>query len=410
MDVWLIQTGERLPLMPGIRKLRTALLAEKLAQKGHTVCWWASAFDHFSKEWVGTKITEIEAQRGLTLKLLKGIGYKKNISLRRYIDHRVVAWKFKHNSKLSEKPDVMVIATPAHDIAYYAMKYAKSHDIPAIVDIRDPWPDIFLDNIPYCIKALIRLLLFNDFRMIEYVMQEATCLIAVSETFMQWGLKYAKRQRTEKDKVFYLGYHDLPEDLERKTSPPINSLLDEIKNRFVVVYIGSFSSYHNPEILVDCAKAIDNKDIAFVLAGMGENYEKIKKRAAGMPNVYLPGWLDQAEIEILLRHSHVGACVAPKTIDLFPNKAFLYLASGLPIISSLEGDLKELIELEKMGYYYEPGDLDGLVNSVSRLANSHEEYNYMAYNAKKVFRERFSEDFIYDNYINHILSVINDEN
>ncbi|MFX0200046.1 MAG: glycosyltransferase WbuB, partial [Candidatus Hodarchaeota archaeon] len=52
MNIWLIQIGEALPVKAGIRKLRTAYLADKLIQRGHDVLWWASAFDHFEKRWL----------------------------------------------------------------------------------------------------------------------------------------------------------------------------------------------------------------------------------------------------------------------------------------------------------------------------------------------------------------------
>ena len=50
MNIWLIQTGEKLPLQNKERKLRTTLLADCLIKRGHSVLWWASAFDHFKKD------------------------------------------------------------------------------------------------------------------------------------------------------------------------------------------------------------------------------------------------------------------------------------------------------------------------------------------------------------------------
>ena len=39
-----VQIGETLPFASNTRRLRTAILAEKLSARGNTVRWWASAF------------------------------------------------------------------------------------------------------------------------------------------------------------------------------------------------------------------------------------------------------------------------------------------------------------------------------------------------------------------------------
>ena len=46
MHIWLIQIGEPLPLGNRTRLMRTGLLAEQFLARGHTVLWWASAFEH----------------------------------------------------------------------------------------------------------------------------------------------------------------------------------------------------------------------------------------------------------------------------------------------------------------------------------------------------------------------------
>ena len=55
MNIWLITIGEQLPIKKGIRKLRTAYLADELIKRGHDITWWGSAFEHFKKEWIFEK-------------------------------------------------------------------------------------------------------------------------------------------------------------------------------------------------------------------------------------------------------------------------------------------------------------------------------------------------------------------
>ena len=52
--------------------MRTAILADKLMERGHSVLWWASVFDHFKKTWVFNKTNDIKLDNGLRIKAFKG--------------------------------------------------------------------------------------------------------------------------------------------------------------------------------------------------------------------------------------------------------------------------------------------------------------------------------------------------
>ena len=205
MNIWLVQTGEPLPLEDNIKKMRTAVLADELIKRGHSILWWTSAFDHFKKDWIFDKDTEVEIKEGLKIFALKGWGYKRNVSFSRIIDHRIVTRKFRRIIPKITKPDIILTSMPPHDLAYEAVKFAKSNKIPILVDIRDPWPDIFLNHTPAILRIFAKMLLYNDFKMIKKTMQLADGLIAVTDTFLEWGLKYAERDKILNDNVFYLG-------------------------------------------------------------------------------------------------------------------------------------------------------------------------------------------------------------
>jgi hypothetical protein len=61
MNIWLMQTGEQIPIRNGVRKMRKALLADKLFERGHSVFWWASAFDLYLCRSDGSKSCETES-------------------------------------------------------------------------------------------------------------------------------------------------------------------------------------------------------------------------------------------------------------------------------------------------------------------------------------------------------------
>ncbi len=155
MRIWLLQIGERLPGLPGVKKMRTGFLVDKLVRRGHTVVWWSSAFDHFQKAWIDSSTIK-GAAGGAQLILLKGCGYQRNVSLKRYLDHRLVAHRFRAMAPQEQRPDIIVASLPAHDLAYEAVRFGAQQKIPVIVDVRDPWPDVFLSGLPPWASLLAR--------------------------------------------------------------------------------------------------------------------------------------------------------------------------------------------------------------------------------------------------------------
>ena len=405
MNIWLIQTGEPLPLEENIKKMRTAFLAEKLIERGHSVVWWASTFDHIKKQWIFKKDTEFILKERLRIFALKGLGYKRNVSFNRFMGYRIIARKFRKIVPKMIKPDVVIASIPPHDLACEAVKFGKRNNITTIVDIRDPWPDIFLKHIPEIFKKIFQVLLYKDFQMVKKTMRMADGIVAVTKTFLDWGLRYGNRKKTMNDKVFYLGYKNDSTNHDESDSNKILNVIDRIKNKFVVTFIGTFAHYHNPAILIDCAIKLRENNVQFVLAGQGEFFSEIKEKSSLLNNVILPGWLNQDEIRTLLRHSNVGVCPTTQEIDLFPNKAFAYLSAGLPVISAFQGDLKEVIEKYQNGFYYPPNDVNVLVKCIEKLYNDTALYEKMSKNALKVFNEMCDADKIYKEYVEYIEKI-----
>ena len=408
MNIWLIQTGEPLPLDNSVKKMRTAILADELIKRGHSVLWWTSAFDHFKKEWLFEKDNEVELKNWIKIKALKGLGYKKNVSFLRFIDHRIVARKFRKIAPKMSKPDVIIASMPPHDLAYHSAMFAKKYDIPVLVDIRDPWPDIFLNHVPKTLQRFAKAALYSDVQMVKKTMKMADGLIAVTNTFLDWGLNYAIREKTLTDKVLPLGYKKQKTLNDTKTAK-FTHLIEELKDKFIIFFVGTMSrKYHNPSILLEVAGRVKNKNIHFIIAGTGELFKELKENSKRLDNTTLTGWLNQDEIEFWLKSSRIGVCPVNKEMDLPTNKAYAYLSAGLPIISAFQGDLKGIIEKYQIGFYYPPNDIDALTNCVMKLYNNPDLHKQMSENAKRVFDEMFDTDKIYEEYTEHIEKVANE--
>jgi glycosyltransferase involved in cell wall biosynthesis len=405
MNVWLITIGEALPLSGRIRKSRTLILAEKLVERGHSVTWWASAFDHFKKAWVCRKDTDLTLPNGVKVILIKGTGYKKNVSISRLIDHRIIASKFKTQCRKTMQPDLIVASMPSYDLAYEAVRYARARGIPVVVDVRDQWPDIFLDHMPPAFRRAARLLLAHEYAIFKSLMRSADAITSMMDSLLQWGIDYAQRERNWRDRVFYLGQQQTTEN--RQCSPRMEALLAQLNGKFVVTFVGTFASYHNPSILIEAARKLNNCDeIRFVIAGSGELLQAIRENAKGLENVILPGWLEQDDISSLLDRSHIGVCTTTKHAPFLPNKFFSYLSAGLPVVSAFDGDIREIIRERRIGFNYEPNDLETLIEAILGLYNNKALHEKMSRNAQSAFRAIGDADNIYDEYAAHLEKIV----
>src|ERR1700682_190359 len=169
MLFWLTTVGEQLPIDPGdSRLMRTGTLARFLCQAGHRVVWWTSTFNHVHKYHRFDSDRSVPVDTNLTIKLLHGIGYKRHVSLRRLIDHGIVARKFSTIARREARPDLIVASMPTLELAAAACAFGTRVGTPVVLDIRDLWPDAFTELLPTLLRPLAGPTFFAFRRLAKY--------------------------------------------------------------------------------------------------------------------------------------------------------------------------------------------------------------------------------------------------
>ena len=83
MKVWLIHLGELLPIDGKVRLFRYGILAEMLAERGHSVTRWAPTFIHATKNQRFTHGQTVDVNEKYRIELLYAQGYRRHVSLAR---------------------------------------------------------------------------------------------------------------------------------------------------------------------------------------------------------------------------------------------------------------------------------------------------------------------------------------
>jgi glycosyltransferase involved in cell wall biosynthesis len=411
MNIWLFQVGEPYPFMEEVQMMRTGLLAQHLANRGHNVLWWGSTFYHPRKELLFKSEADISIQSNLCIRLLEGITYKHNLSFRRYAHHKKLAKRFSSLAEHQSPPDLVLASLPLHDFAYEAVKYANLNCIPAIVDVRDLWPDFFLKLLPKHLTALGKLIFANDFYRTSYALKNCDVIYSISNSYLNWALGYAKRDLDpNKDKVYPIGSPPLI-GAERNASKTekISNILS-LENKIVFGFIGTFGKTYDLNILLQAAEylfknKIDN--IYFLVAGDGDSFLDISRLAKNFGNIKLTGWLNKSDIVEFMQTIDVGIVPYTKRApQSLPNKPFQYLAAGIPIISSLQGELSDILVNNEIGLTYESENLDSFLAALQKLASDSILRTMMGTNALVSFNTLYNSDIIYDRMVSHLERIV----
>jgi len=404
MRIWLVTIGEPLPTDgPDERLFRTGILAEQLSNQGHHVTWWTSSFDHVRKRQRSTSDEKIELSDRSSLWLLHANSYSSNVSLPRMLNHRAIARKFRNIADREPKPDIILCSWPTLELCVEAVHLGKRRGVPVVLDIRDMWPDTILDLAPRVLRPAARIALHGAYRDANYAASHAAAIVGPTDKIVDWALGYAGRKRTGWDRTFPMGYRtpaasscgDAEADEFWK-----NQGIPDDGSTFVACFFGAIGRHFEFETIVKAARQLgqSNRRIQFVICGDGPNLNSWRRRAADRTNLLLPGWVNAPKIRSLMRRSSVGLAPYYSSWDFkihIPNKPVEYFSAGLPVVSSLQGELANLLAKQECGLTYPNGSADDLARVLAHCDDHPEMLARMAERAANLYRNSFVAEAVY---------------
>lgn len=393
MKVWLLTIGEPLPIDHGDpRIMRTGLLARELTARGHEVVWWSSRFDHTRKQHRRGPARR-QLPDGTELRLLRSCGYTSNISLRRWIDHALLALAFLLASIRRRSPDVVVAALPPPELAFVAT--LRCRGTYRIVDVRDKWPDVLSQTPPSGLKRVGTAVMSTASR---GALGRADAIWSSAEPFLKWGLEHADRARCPSDVVIPHAY-DAPEERPepRSCEGPIQ-----------IVFAGALTDWFDFDTVIR-ALGVFNAPILrakLTICGTGPNMGRLEEIARSRQDIEMMGLLDRSGLWQVFSRSSIGIAPYIETTSLddsLPNKIVEYCAAGLAVATSIRGSARELVLAADAGFAYDSSDdlcalLEHASADSSRLMEA-------CQNASTLFEANFVASRVYGNAAERIEST-----
>ena len=304
-----------------------------------------------------------------------------------------------------DKPDVIFASMEPLEVSKVAIKYAKENNIPCIVDVRDLWPEIYYDVIPHSLHWLLNFYVKKCAKTLNYTMGNCDSIVGLSDGFLNYGLKYAQRDRTDNDAVFPISYPNIDYSIYKEKFEKNWEKFGLKSTDFIVVFLGNFGDQFKFDEIVSAADFFKNEtNIKFVLCGNGKHESEIKNLVGD--NVVIPGWIEKEQIFSLMANASLG--VAPYIDSMnyrlnTPNKFGEYLSAGLPIAVSVSGEMEKLLKEYNCGCYYRNAEelikIVDLYFKDSKLTAQH------SHNAKKLYEGMFNADKTNEKLLNHIIKI-----
>jgi glycosyltransferase involved in cell wall biosynthesis len=255
--------------------------------------------------------------------------------------------------------DVLIASSPPFFPHVSGRIAAGARRLPLVLEVRDLWPDYLVDmgvlkGGPA--KAL--------FALERRLLRAADQVVVVTDSF---------RRRVAEKGVAPDRIHLVPNGVEtsfyyRACEPPPVPELARRDGEFVVGYLGNFGQGQGLGAVLDAARLLaSDAGVRFVLAGGGPEAAMLGERAASLPNVAVlpPIAKDQTRAfyngcDLVL----VPLAPVPVFQETVPSKLFEIMACERPLLASLDGEGRRIVEESGGGIVRAPGDPAAIADGI----------------------------------------------
>lgn len=458
MSIWLFNPFDDLPWEG--KPQRYATLARCLAAQGHSVVYWSSDFSHRLKTRRVPPEQVASSNLPYTIELIPTPPYHKNISLQRIRNHRCYGKRLVKIAKQKvadgelQKPDLILASMPPLEGPIAALKLKKQFGCKVVMDVMDAWPATLLQATPKYFQCLSKIALIPYAMMLSRACREADAISAQSKQFADFAIRNgatdkpihvcllgAERNEGTGDKGLETRVEGLgavtsnvslgpatadeglgagehrarsqgqgageatPPSLAAHDRPPASDHRSPGKLR--LLYLGAMGRSYDLETLLDAVEKLnaDSLTVELVLVGDGEKRTSLENRK--VPGVTFTGYLHGAALDAEMRQADIGIVpFFPQSGVAVPYKAGDYLSYGLPLLSTLPGELAELIAHYKCGQTYAAGDPETLLQAMTPYLKNSTKLETEKANAQRCFEENLNREKTYPLFCNWLCDPI----
>ena len=363
-----------------------------LIKKGYDVKIFCASTIHGSDETVDTggKLYRKDVSEGIEYVFIKTPKYVGNGKSR--IENMVAFYRGVKKAGMEiarkEGKPMIILASSVHPLTLIAgEKTAKKLGVPCICEVRDLWPETFIDLGILKRNSPVARALYKGER---WIYKKADKLI-----FTMPGAKdYLKDQGLDKvvniDDVYIINNGVDLDNFNWQKEHEIYEDPDLDGDGFKVLYTGAVRTLNRVDNLVKVAEICKNRgieNIKFIIVGDGEDKQNIKKYAQSrrIDNVFLKDRVLRKYIPNILSKGDVNVVTGEENnigkYGVSWNKLFEYMASGRPVVADDKINY-DYIEEYGFGTCRRFGSIESFAEEIIRISCLPEsEYETLSQNA-----------------------------
>ena len=284
---------------------------------------------------------------------------------------------------------ILVFGTSPILQAIPAIWLAKLKKASLVTWIQDLWPESLMDT-GYVHNTKILAIVSG---VVRWIYQKNNLLLVPSQAFID----PVKRLSGNVPVV----YHPNPGDFAFSEPSKNQDCPIEFRGGFNIVFTGNLGKVQALKTILDSAEMLlEESEIKIYLIGDGSQADWVRSEifSRNLINVELPGRFDLIEMPLIMSQasallvSLMRSQIMSKTV---PSKVQAYLASGKPIIASLDGEGARIISEAGAGLICDAEDAKGLAHSIISLRNmSVKQREIMGHNARTYYAANYEPSFL----------------
>jgi len=425
VNIWIFNPFDALPWES--KAQRYASLADSLAARGHTVVHWSSGFSHTFKTRRRVPDDFDASALAYAIELIDCPGYRSNVSVSRLLNHQLYGRRLVREGRRAvasgrrAAPDVILASMPPVEGPTAALKLKRHFACKLVVDVMDAWPDTLLQVLPGAGswgQGVGRLVLAPYYRQLRQALRQADGICAQSQAYADFAPKHGAAGAVE---VFYLGALQSgkwkAESREQggvggkgeastheptsanQVDPRVPGATPHAPGPLRLLYLGAMGRSYDLETLFDAVAKLNRGAEVVTLEMVGEGEKRAALEARGVPGVRFAGYLRGVALAERMRSAQLGIVpFLPGSGVALPYKAADYLSYGLPVISSIDGELGEHLRHYGCGAIYPAQQADALAAVLLSYATDRPRLAREAEAARNCFNQCFNRARIYPGF------------
>jgi glycosyltransferase involved in cell wall biosynthesis len=307
----------------------------------------------------------------------------------------------------SSDVDVLIASSPPFfpHISGAVVRWIRR--MPLVLEVRDLWPDYLVDMNVLAADSFATRALFGTERRL---LRSADAVTVVTDSFR----RRVEAKGVEPSRVHVMPAGVDPEAYYLSDEPPPLPALARSNGEVVVGYLGNFGAGQALETVLGAALQIQQKSdrIRFVLVGDGPQRALLEQRRQelGLTNLSI-----HPPIPKTLTRAFYASCdfclvpLAPVPVfqETVPSKIFEILACERPIVASVDGEARAIMEASGGGWVTPPGDAGELAAALVRAAEvPPETRRAMGAHGRAYVTRQYSRQAIADSYLTLLRQVV----